>query len=298
MADILSICQATAVQYLKRFYLSNSPMTYHPKEIMPTALFLATKTENSYISLKDFASKLPKATPDDVIAPEFLLTQGLRFTFDVRHPFRGLDGGYMELLALANRKGEVGPNIPSSSEQMQKEMMHLESAKGGSKLNGSVGAIIQRLEKSKAKAHEILKTLALLTDAYFLYTPSQIWLSALFLADEPLTRLYLDVKFPTPSSLKPKLLTTIQGCAELLRSSPSANPGETEMNELRKIDKKLYMCRNPEKIDLVGINKAQKREGAEDELDEKAVKKRKLEREKSEKEAEDVFGSALAARQG
>lgn len=67
------------------------------------------------------------------------------------------------------------------------------------------------------------------------------------------------------------------------------------MKDLMGIDKKLYKCRNPEKIDLVGINKAQKREGKPDEgLNEKVVKKRKLEREKEERELEEVFGPAIA----
>jgi cyclin H len=270
-------------------------MTYHPKEIMRTALFLSTKTENSYISLDDFTAKFPKATREDVLAPEFLLCQGLRFTFDVRHPYRGLEGGYMELLALATGKGVAGPHSTASSTQIeQQEMKHLEPAKGGGKAAISAEDVVKRIENAKGKANEVLKTSALLTDAYLLYTPSQIWLSALYLVDKPLTRFYIDTKFPTPSELKPKLLNTLRVCADLLRSSPSADPGEVEMNELKKIDKKLYKCRNPEKTDLVGMNRAQKREGAEDGFDAKVIKKRKLEREKSEKEAEDIFGSALA----
>ena len=263
---------------------------------MPTALFLSTKTENNYISLAKFASKLEKTKPEDVIAPEFLLGQGLRFTFDVRHPYRGLEGGYMELLALANGGGIATSEPTKLSKELRQEMMQLDQAKGQSEPSGSVQDVVKRLEKSKTKAEEVLKTSALLTDAYLLYTPSQIWLSALFLADEPLASFYIDTKFPTSSALKPKLMITIRACVELLRSSPSAEPGEAEMNQLRKIDKKLYMCRNPEKIDLIGINKAQKREGQEDVLDEKVIKKRKLEREKLEKEAVDVFGPALASK--
>lgn len=289
------LTKATAVQYLKRFYLSNSPMTYHPKEIVPTAVFLATKTENNYVPLKDFASKLPKTTPDDVLAPEFLLTQGLRFTFDVRHPQRGLEGGYMELVALANGDGQSGPGNSMPPAKFQKNMMDLEPAKSGAKVIRSADEVLQRIERAKGKAKDTLKTSALLTDAYFLYTPSQIWLSALLLADGPLANFYIDTKFPTPSTLKPKLMTTLQSCAALLRSSPPVEPEEAEVNALKKIDKKLYLCRNPEKIDLVGINKAQKRDGGtEDQLDEKIIKKRKLEREKSEREAEDIFGPALS----
>ena len=288
--------QATAVQYLKRFYLYNSPMTYHPKEMMAAALFLSTKTENHYISLSSFASKLEKTTPESVVAPEFLLTQGLRFTFDVRHPHRGLEGGIMELMGLAQGKGQAGPGIEKSSEQLQKEMADIQPAKEGSKIPGSTDELVRRIQVAHGKAKEVGKSSALLTDAYFLYTPSQIWLSSLFLADEPLARFYIDTKVPTTSALKPKIITALQSCAKVLRSSASANPGEAEKKALTKIDKKLFKCRNPEKVDLVGINKAQKRDSkgpGGNTLDEKVVKKRKLEREMSEKEAKDIFGPTL-----
>ena len=271
-------------------------MTYHPKEMMPSAIFLATKTENHYTSLNSFVAKLPKTTAEDVIAPEFLLTQGLRFTFDVRHPHRGLEGGFMELVALARGREHSVPSNTRSPGQLQQAMMELEPAKGGSKTTRSVEDVVRRIQTAHGKAKDILKTAALLTDAYFLFTPSQIWMSSLYLTDEPLARFYINSKLPSPSPIQAKLFTILKTCADLLRSSPSADPGETEMKELMKIDKKLYKCRNPEKIDLVGINKAQKREGHEDGLDDKLIKKRKLERQKSEKEAENIFGPALGAK--
>ena len=202
----------------------------------------------------------------------------------------------MEMLALATGKGQSGPNMTMSPYQLQKAMMELQPVKGGSKMTESAEEVVRRIQIAHGKAKDVLKTAALLTDAYFLYTPSQIWISALLLADEPLALFYIDSKFATPSTIKPKLLTILKGCADLLSSSASADPGEGEMKDLTKIDKKLYKCRNPEKIDLVGINKAQKREGHEDGLDEKIIKKRKMEREESEKEAEDIFGPALGVK--
>lgn len=272
-------------------------MTYHPKEMMAAALFLSTKTENHYTSLESFALKLPKTTPESVVAPEFLLTQGLRFTFDVRHPHRGLEGGIMELLSLAQGKGQAVSGIQTSSEQLRKEMVDIQPAKESGKKSKSTDELVRRIKVAHGKAKEVGKSSALLTDAYFLYTPSQIWLSSLFLADEPLTRFYIDTKVPTQSALNTRIISTLQSCANVLRSSVSANPGETEIKTLTKIDKKLFKCRNPEKVDLVGINKAQKRDSegtGENGLDDKVVKKRRLEREKSEKEAEDIFGPTLA----
>ncbi|KAL8829737.1 MAG: hypothetical protein Q9191_001847 [Dirinaria sp. TL-2023a] len=291
--------KASAVQYLKRFYLSNSPMTYHPKEMMPSALFLATKTENNYISLKNFAEKLDKFTPERVIAPEFLLTQGLRFTFDVRHPQRGLEGGFMELMALARGQYQSVAGTEMDLGERQESMVKLEPAKGARVVTKTVDDVIVRIQTAHGKAKEVLKTTALLSDAYFLYTPSQIWLAAFFMADQPLARFYIDTKLPASSPIKPKLMTNLQACAEVLQTSVSAKPGPEEMQELKRIDKKLYKCRNPDKVDLISINKAQKRDGEGKDgtgLDEKVIKKRKLERENSVKEQEDVFGPPLVTK--
>ena len=262
--------------------------------MMPSALFLSTKTENHYIALEEFVSKLPKTTGEDVVAPEFLLTQGLRFTFDVRHPQRGLEGGYMELLAMATGKYlSLGPSEHSSS-KLQQEMLELEPNGRGKPQARSIQDIKARIQAAHGKAKETLKTSALLTDAYFLYTPSQIWLTALLIADKVLAHFYLKVKLSVGSDVESAILDTLQACANLLASSTSVKPGEAEMKELTRIDKKLYKCRNPEKMDLVRINKAQKRDGGvkgEAGSDDKVIKKRKLENETLNDES--VFGSLL-----
>jgi cyclin H len=271
-------------------------MTYHPKQMTPSALFLSTKTENHYISLKSFVSKLPKTTADDVVAPEFLLTQGLRFTFEVRHPQRGLEGGFMELLAISTGTHQSPQASQESAKSLQQEMLGLEPVKGHAKAK-SPADIKTRIQIAHGKAKDLLKTSALLTDVYLLYTPSQIWLAAFTMADEPLARFYLRSKFPKPDDVPPQLISTVEGCVELLRASPSVKPEGAEAAELARIHKKLHRCRNPEKTDLVGINQAQKRDGeakGEAALDEKIVKKRKLEREQSLKDAESVFGPELA----
>ena len=271
-------------------------MTYHPKQIMPTALFLAGKSENTFLALKHFVAKLPKTSAEDVAAPEFLLMQGLRFTLDVRHPHRGLEGGFMELMAIANGKGQAGPSREASADVLQQQMMQVGPVKVGASKAKTAQDLVNRIQYAHGRAKDILKTSALLSDAYFLYSPAQIWLSALLVVDEPLATFYLDIKLPSTSGIKQKLMTTIQQCASLLRSSVSVKPGQAEMKELTRIDKKLYKCRNPEKVDLIAINNAQKRDaGGEGEkgLDERIIKKRKLERENSIKEAEAMFGPSL-----
>ena len=269
---------------MKRFYLSNSPMTYHPKEIMPSALFLSTKTENHYTTLAKFASRLPKSTSEDIIAPEFLLTQGLRFAFDVRHPNRGLEGGFMELMAMA--KGERG-------EVVKAKMMEIVPTKAYPRRLKTQQDLTQRIQQAHDKANRTLKTSALLTDAYFHFTPSQIWMSSMLLADEQILKILLDHMLLHQTEVKTSIMQILSRCCRMLESSLSADPSAGELEDLKRIDKKLYRCRNPEKIDLVGLNKAQKREGTENGLDEKTIKKRKLERERAEKEANDVFGPPI-----
>ncbi|KAI4155499.1 MAG: hypothetical protein LQ340_000975 [Diploschistes diacapsis] len=307
--------QSTALQILKRFYLSNSPMTYHPKSLMPCALFLATKCENHYTVLSDFASKLPKTSPEDVLAPEFLLTQGLRFTFDVRHPYRALEGGTMELneMALSSYIPPAGSLMTGA--EVKARLLSLKPASGDGAAGKKTPAELQdRIKRAHGKARELLNTTAILTDAYFLYTPSQIFLSSLLAADEPVARFYLHVLLSSarpsgssvdePSSLEIRLLSLLKECAALLTDPSSRKPdSEAQKKELTRIDKKLWKCRNPEKVDFLGMSKGagkggssgQSKEGAagEGEVDEKVVKKRKLERDRAAKEEAELFGGEL-----
>jgi cyclin H len=251
-------------------------MTYHPTDILKTALFFATKTENHYFRLVKFADAIGKTTPEDVLASEFLLTQGLRFTFDVRHPFRALEGAVMELQAMANEKV---PALP-----------------GGEIMGDRPTRMEKRVKDAHGKAREYLKTSALLTDVYFHFTPSQIMMASLLIADKELTEWYISSKFSSKhggsADMKAKVLATIERCAEMLRVVESTSePSAVERKELQALAKKLKKCRNPEKIDMVGLQKA-KREG-EGGDDEKVVKKRKLEREKNAKEAEEFFGPEI-----
>ncbi|PGH09002.1 hypothetical protein AJ79_05797 [Helicocarpus griseus UAMH5409] len=340
-----TVVRATAVQYLRRFYLTNSPMTYHPKSIMPCALFLATKTENYYMSLRSFAEHIPNSTPEDIIAPEFLLTQGLRFTFDVRHPFRSLEGGIMELNAIAQGEGAPGPHHPEqTAASLQQALQALpppppSSANTNPKQSSSTTS---RIAKAHQNTRELLRSAAQLTDVYFLYTPSQIWLSAFLLADKPLAEFYIDTKLvpppPTnPSSQQPnppqlsqgqslftalrtKLSQVLTSCSATLLSYQTSHTPATApatMKNLKRIGKKLYHCQNPEKIDLLSLNRAAKREGSSvvtgsgsgvggtptavsvgpagggGSEEERAAKKRKLERERFEREGARIFGGEL-----
>lgn len=89
--------RATAAIFLRRFYLTHSVMTYPPAKMMKTCVFFGAKAENYYPRVAHIATKFPKTTGDEILAGEFLLCQGIRFAFDVRHPYRALDGATMQL---------------------------------------------------------------------------------------------------------------------------------------------------------------------------------------------------------
>ena len=203
----------------------------------------------------------------------------------------------MNLEALSNGIFQPPPateGTPSpDAKELQNKMLAL-PAPGTQTFDGKFShtELQSRIQQAHRKTNEILKTSAILTDAYFLYTPSQIWLSALLVSDEPLALFYLSCIICPTSDFYSAVLTTLNNCAALLSSPGAGKPNESQMKELIDIDKKLYKCRNPEKIDLIGINRAQKREG-DNKDSEGEVKKRKLERDALAKDGDDLFGPGI-----
>lgn len=301
--------QATCIQYLRRFYLYNSPMTYHVHNISRTIMFLATKVEVHNLKVDEFAAFFTSAnvTTESILAPEYMVMQGLRYNLDVRHPFRGLAGGCMEMLECAGGR-YAGPG-GRSSEEVQAQMLALPKKTNGPAATWTVENMQTRVKNASFYASRTLKEAALLTDAYFLYTPSHIWLAAHLLADEPLTLFYINLKLPpSPSSpLHAKLLSTIRACATLLSShrlyTNASLPQDEKLAreaahqaDVKRLINKLKLCRDPDKIDLVKLNQAQKRDAVSADgggLEESKAKRRKLERESYEKESDAFWGPEL-----
>jgi cyclin H len=281
-------------------------MTYHGQNISRTAMFLACKTENAHQSVETFSTNFKKTTSEQILAPEYLIVQALRFNFEVKHPFRGLKGGHLELMEMARGSYE-GPNCMEegmTSADLQARMLGLERKKGGSG-KASMQELEKRITDAYGFASHILKTAALLTDAYFLYTPSQTWLAAHFLADEALTLFYLGLKIPATSPLHAKIVATLRACSTLLSSHRSFQAtvlpkADVEANdathkaEVKRVIEKLKSCRDPDKVDLVKLNQAQKRDAVlEGGLEENKAKRRKVEREDYQKASDDFWGPEL-----
>lgn len=232
-----------------------------------------------------------------VLAPEYKVMQALRFTLDVRQPYRGLKGVLMEMVELAEGiVGEVQGGDWRGAEELKKGMRELGMPQQGaltawkSPKNASAGSkeLHDRINAAYAAARAVLDRPALLTDAYFLYTPSQLTLAALHLADEPLVSFYLSTKLPTASTTRPQILATIHACADVLSSFDTGQI--LSKDERAALEEKLEGCRDPATRDLVKAHMAAKL--GDDDEEEKKAKKREA-REKAAKEGDDLFGPSL-----
>ncbi|EMD41772.1 hypothetical protein CERSUDRAFT_128886 [Gelatoporia subvermispora B] len=241
--------EATAATYMKRFYLKNTVMDWHPKNVMLTALFLATKTTNHPISLEAYTSHIPKTAPSDVLDLEFLVAQSLGFDFAVWHAHRSLWGLWLDIQSL--------PDAPLDD------------------LRASYDAALKHVRASR------------LTDAELVYAPSQIALACLSLASPPLAVAWARSKFPAIPD--PPVLAVLEPIKDMILKDGS--PPEVEA--VREVDRRLKLCKNPEKV--VGSTAyTKKKEEAERKADEK--RRRKADDIKRAMEDGDPFGSELAGR--
>lgn len=102
----------TAFQYFKRFYIHNSVMNYHPKEIMyennvdscicakcgcfrATCVYLACKVEEFNVSISQFIANIKgdrEKAADIILNNELLLMEQLNFHLAIHNPFRPVEG--------------------------------------------------------------------------------------------------------------------------------------------------------------------------------------------------------------
>ncbi|KAH7883723.1 cyclin-like protein [Phlebopus sp. FC_14] len=241
--------EATAITYLKRFYLKNTVMDWHPKNVMLTALFLATKTTNNPISLDSYTSNVPKTSPSDVLDLEFLVAQSLGFEFAVWHAHRALWGVWLDLQSLSNISEDLRPQ-------------------------GVYEVALKHVRASR------------FTDAELIYTPSQIALAALALASPLLSRKWTDGQSSTDATNSSDTLESIVASIKHLITQTGHPP---DIEAVRKVDRRLKLCKNPEKV--VG-SKAYLARKAEEERAAEAKRHKKAEVHRTIEDT-DPFGSEI-----
>ncbi|XP_054253433.1 cyclin-H [Indicator indicator] len=93
----------TACMYFKRFYLNNSVMEYHPRIIMLTCVFLACKVDEFNVSSAQFVSNLHESPVgqekalEQILEHELLLIHQLNFHLIVHNPYRPFEGFLIDL---------------------------------------------------------------------------------------------------------------------------------------------------------------------------------------------------------
>ncbi|POM68719.1 Cyclin-H [Phytophthora palmivora] len=100
-----------AMLLFKRFYLSNSVMEFHPKYLVPTAIYVAGKVEEQYMSVDTVADQL-HVDHKFIIGHEMILLEGVRFQLIMYHPFRTLLGFLDDFRAFA--KQVLNKDLPAT----------------------------------------------------------------------------------------------------------------------------------------------------------------------------------------
>ncbi|KZT61674.1 cyclin-like protein [Calocera cornea HHB12733] len=231
--------EATAMSFLKRFYLKNTVMDWHPRNVMLTAIYLATKTTNNPMAIDQYVANIPRTTANDVLELEFLVAQSLNFQLAVWGAHRAAWGIWLDLQTLPE--------------------WNKEAAQG-----------------AYAVADEYV-SVSRLTDAEFIYAPSQIAAAAWHLADPALLEKWLAAK--GESGALP-LIKTIASLIEKEGKAPN-------LAVAKDVDARLRICKNPEKVEG---SKAYLRRQAEQQEEATAKRQKKAER-AAKALADDPFAS-------
>ncbi|XP_050800806.1 cyclin-H isoform X1 [Gopherus flavomarginatus] len=228
----------TATMYFKRFYLNNSVMEYHPRIIMLTCAFLACKVDEFNVSSAQFVGNLRENPPgqekalEQILEYELLLIQQLNFHLIVHNPYRPFEGFLIDLKT----------RYP----------------------------LLENPEILRKTADDFLTRVAL-TDAYLLFTPSQIALTAI-LSSASRAGINMESYLSECLALKEnrtslsQLLDGMKCMKNLIKKYETPRPEEVAI-----LKQKLEKCHSSELALNVNVKK---RKGYED--DEYITKKSKM----------------------
>ncbi|KAK9884068.1 hypothetical protein WA026_005005 [Henosepilachna vigintioctopunctata] len=200
----------TSFHYFKRFYINNSVMNYHPKEIMVTCIYLACKVEEFNVSIMQFVSNIRgdrEKASDIILNNELLLMEQLNFHLSIHNPYRPIEG------LLIDIKTRCSLNDP---ERLRPGTEHF-------------------VEK------------AFLTDAVLLYSPSQVALAAILHAasklHENLDAYVTDTLFGAQEAGRlVELIEAVRSIRSMVKLMDNGSDKATQ----QMLEKKLDKCRNPE----------------------------------------------------
>lgn len=200
----------TSMAYVKRFYLRNSVMDYHPKDIIYTCVYLACKVEEFNVSIMQFVSNIKtdsETAADLILSQELLLMQQLNYHLTIHNPYRPLEGLFIDIKTRC-------PEIDDP-------------------------------EKLRPVADEFLDK-SLHTDVCLIFAPSQIALAALLHSAS--RHGYNLVSYAANKLLaaggKEHLMKTIEHVKRI--KYMVKNSEMLDRDEVKQIESKLELCRNQE----------------------------------------------------
>ncbi|EFC41600.1 cyclin box fold domain-containing protein [Naegleria gruberi] len=192
--------KATALSFMKRFYLKHSVMEYDIVFMMLTCIFLATKTEEKFVALANFLEKVNEIVSDAsslttqiIFKYELVLLQGLEFHLMVYHPYRSL-------YAYVHDLHDVGGDAIYMDAQ--------------------------------TKITEIIK----MTDAIFLFSPSVVALGSLYMTHPDITKNFISKMF---KEQEVQLMNQINQLCEMAATPVEKSKVKTADKKLKKIRKFL-----------------------------------------------------------
>uniref|UniRef100_A0A914IDE1 Cyclin-H n=1 Tax=Globodera rostochiensis TaxID=31243 RepID=A0A914IDE1_GLORO len=192
-----------AFSYFKRFYLRESAMEYYPKNVMMGCYYLAAKVDEFNISIDNFIDNLRNGTRQYntetimTLEPDIMLK--LDYNLTVHTPYRPFEGHLIEMKTKIARQ---------------------------------LSEIEFDLESIRPMSSEFLKN-SLLSDAMFLYSPSQMALAA--------------VKFGMDKALgevrSSTLMLDFLACLLDVDLGDAGSKGSADILQLEKLQKKARAFR-------------------------------------------------------
>lgn len=246
----------TALCYFKRFYVKHSVMDYHPKDIMLTCVYLASKVEEFNVSITQFVGNLKgdrEKFTNTILSFELLLMKKLHYHLTVHNPYRPLEGLFIDI-KTRNKS--------------------LESS---------------RVEKLRKGADEFLEK-SLATNVSLIFAPSQIALAAILSSAEN-DKISLD-SYVTDALLAgaspEEVKKTVYQIKRIRYMVSSQEP--LQKDQIGRVQKKLEQCRNQDNNPDSEVYKRKIQEMLEDEDEFQTQKRIRYEEEEKKVEQELVLG--------
>ncbi|XP_071098327.1 cyclin-H-like [Haliotis cracherodii] len=233
----------TAINFMKRFYVNNSVMDYHPRDIMLTCVYLACKVEEFYVPIGQFVGNLKgnrEKFADIVLGFELLLMQRLHYHLTIHNMYRPLEGLFIDLKTRYPQMGDP--------------------------------------EKLRRYAEDFIDK-SLGTDVSLLFAPSQVALAALLssasreqiIMDSYVTEVLL--AGASQEELR-KTITLIKKIKMIVK-----NQDTLQRDVVQLIQRKLEKCRNQENNPESEVYKRKMEEMFEDEDEMRSQKRARIDEE-------------------